>query len=263
MERFYITQNGNSVGPWSVDQILSNLKSNSLSWTDYLFDEVKQDWVLLMDHASFVSHFRDMANAPATKPTPVVGIPRSESEQAREKEWFCLRGDNKYGPFTLIEAIKMLQDKNLYEFDFVWNVRFQSWKRVSECEEFQPEKVRALRDSGHLEIEEVFFRRRHVRAQYGASLLVHNSRDVWKAESFEISSGGCGLMVECQTLEPGQSLFLHFKAGDGVPPFNAICEIVSKQTPQAGQHRIKYGVKFTNINRQVQLAIKEFTGRAA
>ena len=277
MERFHLTQNGIPVGPWSFDKILQNLKANDLSWTDYLFDEASKEWVLLLDHPQFVPHFREMSSIPVSKPVTkhetdveatriMDATPEKASLDlvaAREKEWFCLKGDNKYGPFTLLEVMKMLQDKNLYEYDYLWNIRFTNWKRVSECEDFQPEKVRALRDSGHAEIEEVFFRRRHVRARYGASLIVHNNKHVWKAESLEVSSGGCGMMIEHTELEPGQSLFLHFKAGDGVPPFNAICQVVSKQTPYAGQNWVKYGVKFTSISRQVQLAIKEFAAKAA
>lgn len=256
MERFYLTQNGKPVGPWSLDDIMKNLKSEKIAWTDYLYDEDKQDWVLLMDHPKLSPQFKQGQADPKTEaPAPI--------EPNRDKEWFVLKGENKYGPFPVLELVKMLQEKELYEYDYIWNERFSSWKRVAECEEFKPERIRGLRDSGHPEIEEVFFRRRHVRAQYGASLVVHNNKNVWRAESIEISPGGCGLRVENATLEPGQNLFLHFKAGDGVPPFNAICQVVSRQSAHPGQTWVKYGVKFTSISRQIQLAIKEFTGKAA
>lgn len=263
MHKFYLTQNGKPVGPWSSDDILSKLSAKSLSWTDYLYDEAKQDWVLLMDHPSFVGHFRELANAPAAEDTVVQRDEKPDASFSREKEWFILKGDNKYGPFPFLELLKMLQEKSLFEFDYVWNVKFSNWKRVSECEEFRPEKVKALKDSGHAEVEEVFFRRRHARASYGASLVVHDNKKVWKGESLEISPGGCGLVIDNSGLEPGQNLFLHFKAGDGVPPFNAICQIVSKHSSEPGQQWVRYGVKFTSISRQVQLAIKDFTTKAA
>jgi len=266
MEKFYLTQNGKPVGPWSLHEILSNLKGQNISWTDYLYDESRKDWVLLMDHPILVPHFREMAHAPTTSSVPKQN-PKSgrhaEVQLSREKEWYALRGDNKYGPFSHLELLKMLQEKQIFEYDYIWNVRLSNWKRLAECEEFKPDKVKALQESGHPELSEVFFRRRHARANYGASLVVHNNRQVWRGESMEISSGGCGLMIENGQLEPGQNLFLHFKAGDGVPPFNAICEIVSKQPPKNGQPWCRYGVKFTSISRQVQLAIKEFTQKAA
>ena len=266
MERFYLTQNGKPVGPWALNEIIKNLKSNGLAWTDYLYDEAKQDWVLLMDHPALLSHFRETGGVSAKGATPSPKNPQSKGkpeELSNDKEWFVLKDENKYGPFTFVDLVKMLQDKNLYEFDYIWNSGFTNWKRVSECEEFRPEKVRALRGSGHPEIEEVFFRRRHARARYGASLVVHNNQKVWKGESLEISPGGCGLFIENSLLEPGQTLFLHFKAGDGVPPFNAICQIVSKQMSTNGSAQVKYGVKFTSISRQVQLAIKGYTDNAA
>ena len=63
--------------------------------------------------------------------------------------------------------------------------------------------------------------------------------------------------------EPGQTLFLHFKAGDGVPPFNAICSIVSKQFVEEPLKPIRYGVKFTSISHSVQKAIKAFADKKA
>lgn len=270
MEKFYLTQKGQPVGPWSVQEILRHLSEQNLTWTDYLYDEAKRDWVLLLDHPVLLPHFREMAQAPKAAPSkgakpnpqpkPVVAVDWSS---AKEKEWFALRGDNKYGPFAMVDVIKMLQDKQIFEYDYVWNVRYSSWKRIAECEELRPEKVKMLHESGHPEVSEVFFRRRHARAQYGASIVVHNNKQVWRGESIEISSGGCGLLLENSDFTPGQTLFLHFKVGDGVPPFNATCEIVSKQTLKSGSSACKYGVRFTNVSRDIQLAIKDYTQKAA
>lgn len=265
MQRYYVTQAGKQVGPWTVSEIVEQISQSKLAWTDYLYDESKKDWVLLLDHHDLVPHFRKM-----TAKAPAVLAPAAKSESAApvvplkaEKEWFVLKEQNKYGPFGYLELVKMLQEKNLYEYDWVWNSKFPSWKRVADCEEFSPDKVRSLYSKGLVDEEEVFFRRRHARAQYGASLIVHNNKKVWKADSLEISAGGCGILLEDSSFQPGQSLFLHFQPGDGVPPFNAICEIVNKTAGRGKEKRTKYGVKFTSINRQVQLAIKEYTDRAA
>lgn len=265
MQKYYVTQNGNSVGPWAVDEIVGHLKKNTLAWTDYIYDEQKKDWLLLMDHPSFTTFFREMADAKSKPKSAPAEVKKTEKspEPNREKEWFILKGDNKYGPFSYLDVVKMLQEKNLFEYDFAWNNRLENWKQISDCDEFQPEKVRALKESGHPEVQEVFFRRRHARARYGASIVVHNNKSVWRAESIEISPGGCGIVIENKDFVPGQTMFLHFQAGDGVPPFNAICQVVSKQSPEPGERRVRYGVKFTSISRQVQDAIKNFTTKAA
>ena len=73
-------------------------------------------------------------------------------------------------------------------------------------------------------------------------------------------------MIDNNALNPGQSLFLHFQPGDGVPPFNAVCQIVSKQHVSVNASRdnqIKYGVKFTNLSQSVRESIKNFTAAQA
>lgn len=266
MATYYVSHNGEQKGPWSAQEILKRLKSQDLAWSDYVYDEGKADWVLLMDHQEFSSHFK-----PGGKPTLPKPHKKSDEkheahhEQANvnEKEWFVLKAENKYGPFSMLEIIRMLQEKNIFEYDYIWNQAMSTWKRVAEVDEFKPEKIRALKDSGKSDVQEIFFRRRHARAHYGASILVHNNKKVWKGESLELSSGGAGLVIEHPEFNPGQTLFLHFKPGDGVPPFNAICTVVSKQMPMPGRTAVRYGVKFTSINRNVQDAIKDFTENKA
>lgn len=260
---YYVSHNGEQKGPWTSEEILKKLKSQELAWTDYVYDESKSDWVLFMDHAAFSTNFKKPQAPPAAKP-PVEEAPKQQADvPAVEKEWFILKAENKYGPFAFLEVVRMLQEKNIFEFDYVWNQSMSTWKRVAEVDEFRHERIRALKDSGHAEVQEVFFRRRHARVNYGASILVHNNKKVWKGEAIELSSGGAGLLVEHLDFNPGQSLFLHFKPGDDVPPFNAICTIVSKQLPAPGKAVVRYGVKFTSINRNVQEAIREFAENKA
>lgn len=268
MDTFYVSHNGDQLGPWSQPDITKRLKSRELSWNDYIFDNAKNDWVFIMDHPLFMEAYK---SASAKPEPPKPGKPPKETKHShkkedspkQDKEWFVLKSENRYGPFSHLEIVRMLQEKNIFEFDYVWNATMANWKRVAEVEEFQPEKIRTLQEGGNADVQEVFFRRRHARANYGASIIVHNNKKVWKGESLELSSGGAGLVIDHQDFQPGQTLFLHFKPGDGVPPFNAICTIVSKQAPNAGSKTLRYGVKFTSINRNIQEAIKDFTDKAA
>jgi hypothetical protein len=275
MDTFYVSHNGDQLGPWSQPEITKRLKARELSWNDYVFDSAKNDWVFIMDHPQFTEAYK-VASAKPEPPKPKAP-PKQEVAEAKasksndsglsapkqDKEWFVLKSENRYGPFSHLEIVRMLQEKNIFEFDYVWNQAMANWKRVAEVEEFGPEKIKALQESGRGEVQEVFFRRRHARAHYGASIIVHNNKKVWKGESVELSSGGAGLVIDNHEFQPGQTLFLHFKPGDGVPPFNAICTIVSKQVPAAGSKTLRYGVKFTSINRNIQESIKDYTDKAA
>lgn len=262
MGTYYVSHNGEQQGPWTSQDILKKLKNQELAWSDYVYDEKKSDWVLFMDHPEFSSHFKPSKPAPP-KPGKKAQEPAAELPEHNDKEWFVLKAENKYGPFSLLEVVRMLQEKNIFEYDYIWNQGMSTWKRIAEVEEFKPDKIRALKESGVPDVTEVFFRRRHARAKYGCSILVHNNKKVWKGESIELSSGGAGLVIENMDFNPGQTLFLHFKPGDGVPPFNAICTVVSKQMPIPGKTTVRYGVKFTSINRNVQDAIRDFTDKAA
>jgi hypothetical protein len=256
MVKYYLSHQGEQVGPWSYDEIVKQLNSKKVEWTDYIFDEKQNDWVLLAEHSLLSDYFSKQSKKSKGKADGVVKINSNQ-----DKEWFVLKGENKYGPFGYLELVKMLQEKNLYDYDYIWNAAMVGWKRVSDCEDFSMDKIRALHSSKNPESEEIFYRRRHERVKYGASVLVHNSKSVWKGLSVELSSGGAGLIIDNQSLELGHNLFLHFKVGDEVPPFNAICSVVSKQVGENNQ--VKYGVKFTNISRDVKHAIKAYVEKAA
>ncbi len=178
-----------------------------------------------------------------------------------EVEWFILKGDNRFGPFSHMEVVKLLQEKSIFEYDYAWNKEMKSWARIAELSMFHPDEIRRLRDTDLPEVNEAFFRRRHARVNYGASVLVHDNQRVWKGQSVEISAGGAGVVLEGAQFVPGQRVFLHFKPGDGVPPFNAVCEIVNKKfkvenDPDAP---VQYGLRFIQISRSVQKELDEFT----
>ena len=155
----------------------------------------------------------------------------------------------------------MLQAKILYEYDFLWQPEMDSWKRLAEITEFSKDNLKKLIQSGDPEVSEVFFRRRNVRVNYGCSLIVHNNKQIFKGRSLEISSGGAGVYIDTNQFTPGQNLFLHFQPGDGVPPFNAVCSIISKEfhsNPISKVSEYKYGVKFTSVSQNIKQKIQEF-----
>lgn len=272
ISKCFINQNGHQLGPWTHAEILNEIKSGRLAWTDYIFDDQKKDWALLFEYGAFSEYIKAWADQPqkmvgqyagqAQTGNPSKNATDPAQDKKLEEEWFVLKGDDtKYGPFCYLELVKRLQEKSVHEFDYVWTARLDGWTRISEASDFSPEKIKELKKVGSNEAAKVFFRRRHARALYGASILIHDNRAVWKGQSCEISPGGAGLLVESDEIQIGQVLFLHFKAGDGVPPFNAVCSIVSKHTEKGKE--VRYGVKFTSISRSIQAAIKKYTDQAA
>lgn len=266
-KQYYLSSNGVQHGPFSYEAVIGKIDDREHQWTDYIYDEVVGDWMLLLEHPEFSAKLsqRNPSPPPAVKTAPDENVVKL-NEITKERGWFILKEGNNYGPFSQLEIIQMLQEKSLFEHDFIFHEKFNNWKCIAEVEDFSVENIRRVRDAGDVSISEVFFRRRHARASYGASLIVHNNLRVFRGKSLEISAGGAGVLIDCSELQPGQSLFLHFQPGEGVPPFNAVCQIVSKQFVREGagsDEPVKYGVKFTTLSQSVRDSIKTYTTKAA
>jgi len=260
---FFISKKGQQLGPWTYDEVLSKLQDRSLQWTDYVYDDSRSDWMLISDHPSFFFQFQKEMRMNVVNPPPAVEVKAAPPLQIVDpQKWFVLKGQSKYGPFSYLEVVRLMQEKNLYDTDLVWNAALANWTAVRDCEPLQPEKIRELKSNLQGGNSEVFLQRRHTRASFGASVVVHNNKTVWKGQSVEISAGGAGLVLDTTLIQPGQTLFLHFKVSEEVPPFNAICSVVSKQIDPHGKEA-KYGVRFTNVSRDVQDSIKTYTDKAA
>jgi hypothetical protein len=277
---FYVSHEGHQQGPLSLDEIVAKVKAGELTPLDYLFDDAKNDWVVFLEHSALAARIQEHKPKTPPKPSPVPHAPSAHEQQLIAKkvkevessgaevkpdmvaEWFVLKGENKFGPFAYADLIKMLQQKVVYEFDFVWHTGLSGWKRIAELSCFDNGHIKKLKDTSMPDISDIFFRRRHRRVAYNGTIIIHDNKSVWKGEGVEISSGGAGVVMENSMLVPGQTLYLHFKPGDGVPPFNAICEVVSKKFVEGVKDKtapIRYGLKFTSISPSAQKFIQEFT----
>lgn len=265
--KYFISLNGSSEGPFSVGEITTKVEAKQIAWTDYLFDEKASEWVMILEHPEFSGKVLPTPPAARTPNADFTSSPEAGTDELKEKAWFLLKDGNNYGPFSKIEVVQMLQSRQLFEYDFIWHDKFTAWKRIAECPDFQPQEIRSLKDSGQAEVAEIFFRRRHARMKYGCSLIVHDNTKVFRGTSMEISAGGVGVVIETANFDIGHTLFLHFKPGNGVPPFNALCQVVNKNTlrniPHGPGAPVKYGLKFTNISQEVRDSITTFTTHKA
>lgn len=273
-DRFFVSHNGQQEGPFEKDIIIQKISNHELDSMDYVFDDEAQDWILVMEHALFKGACAQSKPVGAPKPKmqeeaqEPIEMPKAAEGQpeAMVTEWYVLKGENKFGPFVYTDVVKMLQEKVVFEFDFVWNPGLSTWHRIADLEAFHPDYVAKLKTTLMPEISEVFFRRRHRRVRYGGTILVHDNNIVWKGKGVEISAGGAGVVIENAALVPGQTLYLHFKPGDGVPPFNAVCEVVSKKYVKDVKTKnapIEYGLKFKSISANTQKFLQEFSKRGA
>lgn len=283
---FYVSHAGQTYGPWTLVEITRRVAQMELFATDYIYDDRKAGWVPLMECDAVVSALR------ATKPSapPSEGEPAlraAETKPAAEPpgrsrpmeplglqdassadaEWFVRKNAHSYGPFTYLGLIKALQDKSIFDFDMVWRKGTEQWIRLAEHEMFTPGAIRAAMTKSGRESSKFFFERQFPRFPVRSEVIVHDNKSVWLGQTYQGSEGGSGMTIRNAMLVPGQLLYLHFAEFEGIPAFNALCEIVNKRfVPNVRDPRaaVPYGVKFINIDKGVKQALKEYyTAKAA
>lgn len=283
--QFYVSSQGEQSGPFPIQEIVAKLNNGALQKTDYIFDETVNDWILIIEFELIIQLLK--SNKPKTVPKNLQSqqyppqsqqssqsvhamndiqttIPETaKSKKLNDLEWYILKGENRYGPFSYLDVLKMLQEKAVFEFDFVWNSNMTNWARIAEVAEFKPEYIRQIKDNiKDSDAQDVFFRRKHVRVPFMSDIIIHDNKQVWAGKSAAIGIGGAGIIVGTSLLMPGKVIYVHFKPNGEIPPFNAICEVVNKEHVKEGIYNqnanVQYGVKFTKISNETQTVIQTY-----
>lgn len=176
--------------------------------------------------------------------------------QMPDDQWFILKGESRFGPFSFEEVVRMLQGRSVFEFDFAWCAKMETWRRIAEIGDFSPENVRHF--------PQLFAKRAHKRKKFEGTVLVHDNEHLWTGKGVEISDGGVGVVMNNSMILPGQVLYLHFKAVDNMPSFNAVCEVVSKKFVggiRSSDAPVQYGLKFKGLSAQAQKAVSGIKDR--
>lgn len=254
MSTYYIASQGKQQGPFTIQEIEVKLTSQKINWHDYIYDDKAEDWVLLMEYAPFTQLFNKSFQTPLA-----VVKDKPDVDPAKKRQWFVLKQNNNYGPFSKLDLIQMLQSKTLHEYDFIWHENMTAWKRLAEVQEFSVQEIRLLFDKYAKKqdaSDKVFFRRKYARAKVDSHAIVHDKKKIYKSVGVEISEGGAGLMIEDGEFDKDQQVYLHFKPAPEVPAFNAICKIVSKKGNI-------YGVQFLKISAAAKTYIANYTKKKA
>lgn len=249
MKQYTLSKNGSELGPYTLNEVIALITKREVELFDYIYDENGQDWILLTEHPDITQALK--AQKPKSPPKTVAEPakarePASPSPSSpHEVEWFIMKGESQFGPFSASDLLRLMQEKTLFEFDFVWNSSMKDWQRLAEIPEFSKENIQSL--FKRPETKASFFQRQHERKPFNGKVIVHDHNQFWLAEGKEISEGGMGLFIKDALIVPGQVLNFHVKADGDRPPFNMKGEIVSKQFvggARVRSERIEYGVKF-------------------
>lgn len=279
--KLYFVNNGDSSsGPFDMATVVDMVNRLEIRATDHLgADPNGSEWVMICQHPEFIALVSQKAKPPTTKqaiPQPVheeapaVSLPHhappvtqmptpvATASDLSQAQWYVLKGKNRFGPFMFVDLIRMLQEKSVFEFDFVWCQGLEAWKRVAEVPVFAVDKIRHLFDTSKAS-EGIFFRRHYPRNNYDCEIIVHDNSRVWKGKAIELSEGGAGVVIENAMIVPGQNIYVHFKPGIITKPFNVLSEVVSKRFMKGIRMvdaPVIYGIKFINIQKQDREAIR-------
>ncbi|MBX3021693.1 MAG: DUF4339 domain-containing protein [Bdellovibrionales bacterium] len=277
--KYLVSHQGEQTGPFTLEEIVAQVRGKQLELFDYIYDEQKDDWILLLEFQPLAAKLKN--NKPNRPPTVGTGTTKTtapteevvevrlnvsaqnvsaESVSAESisppptsahavTEWFVLKGENRFGPFAFKDVVKMLQQKVVFPFDFIWHAGMQTWQRVAEIAEFSPASIRAL--YGKADGKDAFVQRRFQRQQYSGRVIIHDNMSLWKGQGTEISRGGVGITMANSMVLPGQQVNVHFNSQDGWPAFNAICEVVSKKFVNDNTP-VEYGLRFLSLSQEVQ-----------
>jgi hypothetical protein len=286
---FFVNNGQENLGPFDMATIVTMVNQLLVKATDHLcVDAEKDEWVMICQHEDFIAAVGSVKpNKPSLKLAPTAkalpdavventnskinipsetssSIPQTPSSTAMpigdltQAQWYVLKGKNRFGPFMYVDMIRMLQEKSVFEFDFVWCQGLEAWKRIAEIPAFYADKIRTLFE-GTKANDTVFFRRHHPRNNYECELIIHDNNRVWKGKAIELSEGGAGVIIENAMILPGQNIYLHFKPGLITKPFNVLSEVVSKRYVKGVRDHetpIVYGIKFINIQKTDREAIR-------
>ncbi len=256
--KYLISRQGQASGPFSIDEIAAKVVSKELELFDYIFDEAKDDWVLLMEFPQLAAKMKSSkpprpgapaANFQTAPPAQVHVAPDSISNPSSE-EWFVLKGENRFGPFSYVDVLRMLQQKIVFPFDLTWSASLDGWRRFAELDGFQPEKIRDFYANSKQK-DEIFVQRKFPRKAFGGRVVIHDNLTIWRGEGYEISKGGVGIHMNNSLIVPGQHVFVHFRKDNEWPAFNAVCEVVSKKFVNDSSP-VQYGLRFLSLSQEVQ-----------
>lgn len=273
IDQFHVARGDTCIGCFAVEEILSRVGRGELDPFDHVYDDAQKDWVAIIVHPKFASHqefWKKYQNVNVAKPATLdvsSKIPVPELNDGKEA-WFVLKGDHRFGPFEYLELVRLTQEKNLADWDYVWTKRLPKWTRISALNEFKPEIINHLRESLSQElggaVNEVFFRRRFARAAFESSILVHNNQKLYRGRSIEMSAGGLSLVLNDGDIKVGDTLHLHVKPSRETPAFNSDCEVMARRVLNAGDAAspVVYGLKFTALEDRVKTEIDGWATRS-
>ncbi|NUN05733.1 MAG: PilZ domain-containing protein [Bdellovibrio sp.] len=177
-------------------------------------------------------------------------------------QWYILRGDMKYGPYEYKALISMIQNGELYDYNYVWASHIDNWTLVGDLQEFSKDRLcRLIETKDHL--SGAFKARQFPRVDLSTPVYAHNDHTFFDGQTLSVSENGALVLLNDPLLLPGQKVLLNFRTSEVNPqPFNVLCEVVRKNyskqrlNVKSGLH---YAVRFLQVQDQGSNQLTKWT----
>lgn len=174
----------------------------------------------------------------------------SAQVQPTANQWYILRGELKYGPYDYRSLISMLQNGELFDYNYVWSGHLENWTLLGDLQEFSKDRMCRLLESGE-DLADAFKERQGPRVNLEVPVYAHNNQSMFDGHTITVSENGALVLLNDPLLLPGQTILMNFRPFELNPQsFNVLCEIVRKNyskqrlNVKSGLH---YAVRFLQV----------------
>lgn len=166
------------------------------------------------------------------------------------QQWYVLRGEMKYGPYEYRSLITMIQNGELFDYNYVWAPHLENWSLVGELQDFSRDRLcRLIETKDH--IAGAFKDRKAARVDLITPVYAHNDYNFFDGHTLSVSENGALVLLNDPLLLPSQKILIHFRESELNPlGFNVLAEIVRKNyskqrlNVKSGLH---YAVRFLQV----------------
>jgi hypothetical protein len=146
---WYVNVNRQTYGPYSSEEIISMLRTETVKYSDYIFKEGFKNWDFLYNVPEFDRRIlnpggdQPLVHAPK-EAAPQEIIPQEKAEESGkpvDELWYIHDGEHQTGPYTANYIKESLDNKTVFWTYFVWKEGFDNWVQIKECKEFDRRKT--------------------------------------------------------------------------------------------------------------------------
>ncbi len=166
------------------------------------------------------------------------------------KHWYILRGETQYGPYDYGVMIRMVQNHEIQDYNYVWAPHLEGWQMMGECADFSKDRLALLiRENEKLRNE--FSQREADRRDIKSPVLGHNGTTFFDGECLSISDNGALVLINSPLLLPDDQVVIHFTESSTFSSgFKVLAQVVRKNFTKQRlntKSALQYAVRFLQV----------------